>query len=112
MTSAARSPLSSPLTPILGSSQTVNWIHQPVAVHRSMRGAMTNLTLTKLIHVNQRVDDFDAARAFYAEVFGAREYWTGYDDAERRDASLFVVGDACIELFAPRDCCSLLGASL
>ena len=73
---------------------------------------MTSLTLTKLIHVNQLVDEFDAARAFYAEVFGAREYWTGYDEGERRDASLFVVGDACIELFAPRDRRSLLGASL
>ena len=70
------------------------------------------LTLTKLVHVNQVVDDFDAARAFYAAVFGAQEYWTGYDDAERRDASLFVVGDLCIELFAPRDATSLLGASL
>src|SRR5215213_9748362 len=77
-----------------------------------MRGAMTSLTLTKLIHVNQLVDDFDAARSFYGEVFGAREYWTGYDEAERRDASLFVVGDTCIELFAPRDRTSLLGASL
>jgi catechol 2,3-dioxygenase-like lactoylglutathione lyase family enzyme len=70
------------------------------------------LVLTKLVHVNQVVDDFDAARAFYAAVFGAREYWSGFDEAERRDASLFVIGDLCIELFAPRDAESLLGASL
>jgi catechol 2,3-dioxygenase-like lactoylglutathione lyase family enzyme len=74
--------------------------------------AVPALALTKLVHVNQVVDDFDAARAFYARVFGAREYWSGYDEAERRDASLFVVGDLCIELFAPRDPDSLLGASL
>jgi catechol 2,3-dioxygenase-like lactoylglutathione lyase family enzyme len=73
---------------------------------------MTSLTVTKLLHVNQLVDDFDGARAFYANVFGAREYWTGYDEAENRDASLFVIGDTCIELFAPRDRTSLLGASL
>jgi catechol 2,3-dioxygenase-like lactoylglutathione lyase family enzyme len=73
---------------------------------------MNSLTVTKLLHVNQLVDDFDAARAFYARVFGAREYWTGYDVAENRDASLFLVGDTCIELFAPRDRTSLLGASL
>ena len=73
---------------------------------------MTSLTVTKLLHVNQLVDDFDAARAFYADVFGAREYWTGFDPVENRDASLFVVGDTCIELFAPRDRTSLLGASL
>jgi catechol 2,3-dioxygenase-like lactoylglutathione lyase family enzyme len=79
---------------------------------RATERAVESLTLTKLVHVNQVVDDFDAARAFYASVFGAREYWSGYDDAERRDASLFVVGDLCIELFAPRDAGSLLGASL
>ena len=73
---------------------------------------MTSLTITRLLHVNQLVDDFDTARAFYATVFGAREYWTGYDGAENRDASLFVIGDTCIELFAPRDRTSLLGASL
>src|SRR3954463_568030 len=73
---------------------------------------MTSLTVTKLLYVNQLVDDFDGARAFYADVFGAREYWTGYDEAENRDASLFVIGDTCIELFAPRDRTSLLGASL
>jgi catechol 2,3-dioxygenase-like lactoylglutathione lyase family enzyme len=70
------------------------------------------LVVGKLVHVNQLVDDFAAARAFYARVFGAQEYWTGHDEAERRDASLFVVGDVCIELFAPRDRTSLLGASL
>lgn len=73
---------------------------------------MTSLTVTKLLHVNQLVDDLDKARAFYASVFGAREYWTGYDAAENRDASLFVIGETCIELFAPRDARSRLGASL
>src|SRR3954452_24698003 len=73
---------------------------------------MNSLTVTKLLHVNQLVDDFDAARAFYERIFGAREYWTGYDAAENRDASLFLVGNTCIELFAPRDRSSLLGASL
>jgi catechol 2,3-dioxygenase-like lactoylglutathione lyase family enzyme len=73
---------------------------------------MTSLTITKLLHVNQLVDDFAAARAFYARVFGAREYWTGYDAAENREAALFVIGDACIELFAPCEASSRLGAAL
>jgi catechol 2,3-dioxygenase-like lactoylglutathione lyase family enzyme len=71
-----------------------------------------HLAVNKLVHVNQVVDDFEAAAAFYADVFGAREYWRGYDEDQRRDASLFVVGDLCIELFAPVDADSLLGASL
>jgi catechol 2,3-dioxygenase-like lactoylglutathione lyase family enzyme len=70
------------------------------------------LTVNKLVHVNQVVDDFEKANAFYAAVFGAREYWRGWDEEQRRDASLFVIGDLCIELFAPVDATSLLGASL
>jgi catechol 2,3-dioxygenase-like lactoylglutathione lyase family enzyme len=73
---------------------------------------MTQLRVAKLVHVNQLVDDFAGAGTFYADVFGAREYWRGYDEDQRRDASLFVVGDACFELFAPVDRTSLLGASL
>lgn len=71
-----------------------------------------DLSVNKLVHINQVVDDFEGAAAFYADVFGAHEYWRGYDADQRRDASLFVVGDLCIELFAPVDAHSLLGASL
>ena len=73
---------------------------------------MSRLAVTKLVHINQVVDDFEAASEFYRDVFGAQEYWRGYDEEQRRDASLFVIGDVCIELFAPRDRESLLGASL
>jgi len=74
--------------------------------------APSRLEVRKLVHVNQLVDDFEKANAFYVDVFGAEEYWRGYDEEQRRDASLFVVGELCIELFAPRDRTSLLGRSL
>ncbi|HVW42686.1 MAG TPA: VOC family protein [Amycolatopsis sp.] len=70
------------------------------------------LTVRKLVHINQVVGDLDKAIGFYTDVFGAQEYWRGYDAEQRRDAGLFVIGDVCIELFAPRDAESLLGASL
>ncbi|WP_299950426.1 VOC family protein [uncultured Modestobacter sp.] len=65
-----------------------------------------------LAHVNQLVDDIDAAESFYTDVLGARTFWRQYDQDENRDACLFLVGDVCIELFAPRDEHSLLGAAL
>lgn len=74
--------------------------------------AVTVVRVDGLAHVNQLVDDIGRAEAFYTDVFGARLFWRGYDEEENRDACLFLVGDLCIELFAPRDAHSLLGASL
>jgi len=71
-----------------------------------------SLTVNKLVHINQVVTDLQKANAFYQDVFGASVYWQGYDEAERRDASLFLIGDTCIELFCPVDEQSLLGAGL
>jgi len=73
---------------------------------------VASLEIEKVIHINQVLGDFDAANRFYADVFGAVEYMNNYDQGERRDASLFVIGDTCIELFSPRDDQSLLGANL
>jgi catechol 2,3-dioxygenase-like lactoylglutathione lyase family enzyme len=73
---------------------------------------MRSLTVEKVIHINQVLGDFEAANRFYAEVFAAAEYMNSYDEGERRDASLFLIGDTCIELFSPRDDQSLLGANL
>lgn len=70
------------------------------------------LQVEKVIHINQVLGDFEGANRFYADVFGAVEYMNSYDPGERRDASLFVIGDTCIELFSPRDDQSLLGANL
>jgi catechol 2,3-dioxygenase-like lactoylglutathione lyase family enzyme len=67
------------------------------------------LTLT---HVNQILGDFEQANAFYQRVFGAQEYMNSYHPAEERDASLFVIGNTCIELFSPRTTTSLLGRNL
>ncbi|HEY3941063.1 MAG TPA: VOC family protein [Acidimicrobiales bacterium] len=73
---------------------------------------MTTIPVEKLLHVNQVLDDFDAANHFYEDVFGAEIYMNSYHEAEERDASLFVIGDTCIELFSPRTATSLLGRNL
>jgi catechol 2,3-dioxygenase-like lactoylglutathione lyase family enzyme len=73
---------------------------------------VTTLSVEKVIHVNQVLGDFAGANRFYADVFGAREYMNNYDEGEDRDASLFVIGDTCIELFSPRGPGSLLGRNL
>jgi catechol 2,3-dioxygenase-like lactoylglutathione lyase family enzyme len=73
---------------------------------------MGMIEVERVIHINQVLSDFEGANRFYADVFGAVEFMNNYDEHERRDASLFVVGDTCIELFSPRDQGSLLGANL
>jgi catechol 2,3-dioxygenase-like lactoylglutathione lyase family enzyme len=73
---------------------------------------MGSLEVEKVIHINQVLGAFEEANDFYADVFGAQEYMNSYDPGERRDASLFVIGDTCIELFSPRDDESLLGTNL
>jgi hypothetical protein len=71
-----------------------------------------SITVEKLLHINQLLGDFAGANRFYREVFAAEEYMNNYHEGEQRDASLFVIGDTCIELFAPRTDTSLLGRQL
>lgn len=73
---------------------------------------MARIPVETLIHINQLLGDFGEANGFYQDVFAAREYMNSYHDVEERDASLFLVGDACIELFSPRTETSLLGRQL
>jgi catechol 2,3-dioxygenase-like lactoylglutathione lyase family enzyme len=73
---------------------------------------VTQLQPEKVLHINQLLGPFEEANRFYEDVFGAVEYMNSYDPGERRDASLFVIGDTCIELFSPRDDESLLGRNL
>jgi catechol 2,3-dioxygenase-like lactoylglutathione lyase family enzyme len=73
---------------------------------------MTHVKVLTLTHVNQILGEFEQANAFYRRVFGAQEYMNSYHPAEERDASLFVIGDTCIELFSPRTTTSLLGRNL
>jgi catechol 2,3-dioxygenase-like lactoylglutathione lyase family enzyme len=73
---------------------------------------MATLQIDKVIHINQVLGAFEDANRFYGDVFGAVEYMNSYDAGEDRDASLFVVGDTCIELFSPRGADSLLGRNL
>ncbi len=65
-----------------------------------------------LVHINQLLGDFAEANSFYERVFDAQEYMNAYHPGEERDASLFLVGDTCIELFSPRTSNSLLGRQL
>jgi catechol 2,3-dioxygenase-like lactoylglutathione lyase family enzyme len=73
---------------------------------------MSSIQVEKLIHINQVLGDFDGANRFYHDVFGALEYMNSYHPQEERDASLFLIGDTCIELFSPRTETSLLGRQL
>lgn len=73
---------------------------------------MSVIEVEKLTHINQLLGDFVEANRFYHEVFMAQEYMNSYHEAEKRDASLFVVGDTCIELFSPRTPTSSLGRQL
>ncbi len=73
---------------------------------------MTLLQPEKVLHINQVLGPFEEANRFYADVFGAVEYMNSHDPHEHRDASLFVIGDTCFELFSPRDGESLLGRNL
>ncbi len=73
---------------------------------------MTTISVEKLLHINQVLGDFEGANQFYQDVFGATMYMNSYHEAEERDASLFVIGDTCIELFSPRSSTSLLGRNL
>ena len=56
--------------------------------------------LAQIIHVT---DDLAAARRLYGEVFGGESYYEGYSPFEKRDASIFALGDATIEPMSPSD---------
>lgn len=73
---------------------------------------MAHLEAQKVIHINQVLGEFDAARAHYDRTFNALEFMNSYEETQDRDASLFVIGDTCIELFSPRGPDSLLGQNL
>jgi catechol 2,3-dioxygenase-like lactoylglutathione lyase family enzyme len=73
---------------------------------------MGDIKVEKLIHINQLLGDFEGANAFYGDVFAAQEYMRNYLEGEERDATLFLIGDTCIELFSPRTETSALGRQL
>ena len=56
--------------------------------------------LAQVIHVT---DDLAAARHLYGDVFGGESYYEGYSPFEKRDASIFAIGDLTIEPMAPSD---------
>ena len=55
----------------------------------------------KLFHLAHLVDDLDAADRMYDEVFDCQRYYRRYEKAARREASLVVVSDQCLEPIAP-----------
>jgi catechol 2,3-dioxygenase-like lactoylglutathione lyase family enzyme len=55
----------------------------------------------KLFHLAHLVEDLDATDRLYDEVFACERYYRGYERAARRDASLVVVCDQCMEPIAP-----------
>ena len=55
----------------------------------------------KLFHLAHLVDDLDATDRLYDEVFDCQRYYRAYEKAARREASLLVVCDQCMEPILP-----------
>lgn len=56
--------------------------------------------LAQIIHVT---DDLSAARHLYGTVFAGESYYEGYSTFEKRDASIYAIGDITIEPMSPSD---------
>lgn len=56
--------------------------------------------LAQVIHVT---DDLAGARRFWGGTLGGLAYYEGYSPAERRDATIYAIGDATIEPMTPSD---------
>lgn len=56
--------------------------------------------LAQVIHVT---DDLASARHLYGDVLGGESYYEGYSPFEKRDASIFAIGDLTIEPMSPSD---------
>jgi extradiol dioxygenase family protein len=55
----------------------------------------------KLFHLAHLVDDLDETDRLYDEVFDCERYYRGYERPARREASLVVVADQCLEPIQP-----------
>lgn len=56
----------------------------------------------KNFHIIHMTDDLRELELWYFDVFAVRQFMpSGYMPAEKRDASLFLIGDVCIEPLAP-----------
>ncbi len=64
---------------------------------------MTEFRIGKLAQVVHVTDDPAGAAAVYSDVFAGRCYYEGYSPAEKRDASLLVIGDFVVEPMGPAD---------
>jgi catechol 2,3-dioxygenase-like lactoylglutathione lyase family enzyme len=56
--------------------------------------------LAQIIHVT---DDLAASRQLYGDVLGGESYYEGYSPFEKRDASIYAIGEATIEPMSPSD---------
>ena len=55
----------------------------------------------KLFHLAHLVEDLDATDLLYDEVFACQRYYRRYEKAARREASLLIVCDQCMEPIEP-----------
>ncbi len=55
----------------------------------------------KLFHLAHLVDDLDATDQLYDDVFACQRYYRRYEKAARREASLLIVCDQCMEPIEP-----------
>ena len=55
----------------------------------------------KLFHLAHLVEDLEATDRLYDEVFDCQRYYRAYEKAARREASLLIVADQCMEPIQP-----------
>ena len=66
----------------------------------------------RLLRIQHAVRDTRAAGAFYEEVLGARKFYEGPIDFERRHSALYVVSNFCVEPVSDPDPSSRVGRFL
>lgn len=62
-----------------------------------------SFSLGKLAQVIHVTDDLAGARHLYGTVFGGECYYEGYSPYEKRDASIYAIGDLTMEPMSPSD---------
>src|SRR2546425_1092250 len=58
-------------------------------------------TIGKLFHVIHMADNLETLDRWYDDVFAVTRFMNGYSAAEKRDASLVLIGDLVMEPMAP-----------
>lgn len=70
------------------------------------------IQIERVLRITHAVHDQPAAEAFYQDLLGARRFFEGFLESEQRRASLYVIGNLCIEPVSSSDPTSRVGRFL